>query len=381
MAKRKRSRVISPNTKNLLWGRAAGRCEFLGCNRLLSEQSVTKEEGNYAENAHIEAVSQGGARYRELMSEDRLNGIDNIMLLCQEHHKYIDEHEEEYSVDILCEMKKKHESRIQKVTEEDGIQESLMVNYFAGIKDVTPVYKDDLFRRAVVRNNYIPKERYSISLGTDCNVFNDGTEEYYKLQAIQLESSLKTKLQPAIPKIENVSVFALAPQPLLMKLGYLLNDISNTTVYQCHRTNEKWSWSESSDEVLYQVNSCNDDINSEYVVLNISLSAEICNERIYDTIQEIVPTYKITINEPNRDFVKRQEIADSFIKSFRSCLENIKNEHPEAKYIKVFPAMPNSLAVRMGMDIMPKTDLSMEIYDQVDSKKGFVKTIVIGEDD
>lgn len=40
--------------------------------------------------------------------------------------------------------------------------------------------------------------------------------------------------------------------------------------------------------------------------------------------------------------------------------------------------MPNSLAVKMGMDIMGKTDLPLEIYDQVDPNSGFVKTIDIG---
>lgn len=41
--------------------------------------------------------------------------------------------------------------------------------------------------------------------------------------------------------------------------------------------------------------------------------------------------------------------------------------------------MPNSLAVRMGMDLMPKTDPQMEIYDQVNPEDGFVYTLKIGE--
>lgn len=43
--------------------RKVGRCEFQGCNKLLYEHSISKEYGNYAENAHVEAVSPGGARY------------------------------------------------------------------------------------------------------------------------------------------------------------------------------------------------------------------------------------------------------------------------------------------------------------------------------
>ena len=70
---------------------------------------------------------------------------------------------------------------------------------------------------------------------------------------------------------------------------------------------------------------------------------------------------------------------DDFVQAFRKCMEQIKKENPQIKKVLVFPAMPNSLAIRMGMDYMPKTDPIMEIYDQVEAGKKFVKTILIGE--
>lgn len=157
----------------MLWGVAAGRCEFQGCNKTLYEHKVTKEEGNYAENAHIEAVSEGGARYKVLMTEEALNCIDNLMLLCPECHKYIDEHEEDYTAEILKDMKKKHENRVKKVTESSETLNSLMVNYFASIKDISPFYNDILFRRAVIQNGYVPLEKHSIrinKIGSICKL-------------------------------------------------------------------------------------------------------------------------------------------------------------------------------------------------------------------
>jgi len=57
-------RNIKTTIERLLWGIAAGRCEFGGCNKVLYQHNVTGESDNYAEKAHIYAVSPGGARFR-----------------------------------------------------------------------------------------------------------------------------------------------------------------------------------------------------------------------------------------------------------------------------------------------------------------------------
>lgn len=89
--------------------------------------------------------------------------------------------------------------------------------------------------------------------------------------------------------------------------------------------------------------------------------------------------YKITITEPNRTFVETEQIADEFVQAFRKCMELIKCDNPEIQHINIFPAMPNSLAVRLGMDYMPKTDPKLRIFDQIDSETGFIQTLEIGD--
>src|SRR5690242_10052212 len=48
-----KSRDISRSVEAMLWGRAAGHCEFDGCNRELGKSPVTQERVNLAEKAHI----------------------------------------------------------------------------------------------------------------------------------------------------------------------------------------------------------------------------------------------------------------------------------------------------------------------------------------
>lgn len=89
-----RNREISIKIERSLWGISAGRCEFGGCNCFLGINPITMETGNYGEKAHIEAVSKGGARYREVMDVEELNSTDNLMLMCAKCHKTIDDNPE-----------------------------------------------------------------------------------------------------------------------------------------------------------------------------------------------------------------------------------------------------------------------------------------------
>jgi len=89
----------------MLWGRAAGRCEFSGCNRPLSFHSKTKEDVNLAEAAHIIGFSEDGPRGEEELSEELGSDISNLMLLCRECHKTIDANRTNYPVGLLRQMK------------------------------------------------------------------------------------------------------------------------------------------------------------------------------------------------------------------------------------------------------------------------------------
>jgi len=59
------ARRIEKRVEIELWGRAAGRCEFNGCNRALYKSSVTQEQGNFSEMAHIYSFAEKGPRGRD----------------------------------------------------------------------------------------------------------------------------------------------------------------------------------------------------------------------------------------------------------------------------------------------------------------------------
>ena len=363
------------SVKLTLWGIAAGRCEL--CNRPLYEDGTFGVAGNFAEVAHIHAVSLGGPRNVSDMTEDEKNDISNLMLLCARHHHMIDANPEDYPDDFLIEQKKRHEKRVRNVTEISDIQSCRMVSFFSNIDNSEIFSSERLFKQALVSASLIPLEYPVISIDADSRTSYSPTKTCFEEKAADMERQVRSWFGSIIKPEDAIAVFALAPQPLLIKLGTLINDQQNVTVFQCHRIGHKWAWKGEQSSVKFTTK-CTRSCESDMVALVIDLSAEIVDQRITRVLGEDCSIYHITIEEPNRYFVTSKEIQDDYIQAMRAILEQIKNEHQNIQCIHTFPAMPNSLAVRMGMDYMPKADIPWKIYEQASPEQGFIETITIG---
>jgi hypothetical protein len=105
---------------------------------------------------------------------------------------------------------------------------------------------------------------------------------------------------------QHFSIFALAPQPLLIELGRLLSDIPAAEVYQLHREPPDWIWQDNPGDfefIVYEP-TCN----YKQVALNLSLSATIDNSRITCVLGEEVSIWNLTIKEPHNDFLKSRDL-------------------------------------------------------------------------
>ena len=104
------TRHIKPHVQLMLWGKAGGRCEFAGCNKPLWKSSVTQEDVNIAQKAHIYSFSPDGPRGNRDITAKMLNALMNLLLVCHECHEKIDKEKDggRYTVTLLQEMKAQH---------------------------------------------------------------------------------------------------------------------------------------------------------------------------------------------------------------------------------------------------------------------------------
>lgn len=372
------SRHIKPHVQQMLWGISAGRCQFSGCNKRLWENGVTKEQVNIAQKAHIWSFSPDGPRGNEGIDVEHLNDLRNLMLVCHECHKLIDEDKEGkiYSVPLLLKMKRDHEDRIDLAASITPNKQSHILLYGANIGEHSSPVNYKAAAEAIFPNHY-PAEPHALELGLVRSPIKDHDDGYWFFEKESLEKNFTTKVKNRLieGEIKHLSIFGLAPQPLLIFLGKLLSDIPEANVYQRHREPQTWRWQDDGYEIDFFVNEPSS-INTQ-VALNISLSATIDNSRIIKALGDGVSIWTLSIPHPHNDLMKSAEQLQAFRTLFRSLMDRIKSTHGHECLLHVFPAAPVSVAIEIGRTLMPKADMKMVLYDEIKEKNGFVKAFTL----
>jgi hypothetical protein len=102
--------AIPEKDLKLLWGRAAERCAFGDCRKVLSK-TPEAASGTYplGKQAHIVSHAPGGIRDDATLTQAERDSYANLILLCAEHHDIIDHEPAVYTIAKLHEIKTKHE--------------------------------------------------------------------------------------------------------------------------------------------------------------------------------------------------------------------------------------------------------------------------------
>ena len=370
---------IPEKIKVRLWGKAGGRCEYEGCNDRLWLDSLTKAEFNTAYIAHIVGDSPDGPRGDQRLSEILKAELSNLMLMCDKHHRLIDtEDEPGHPVKRLAQMKAIHEDRIDLLTDIAQEKQSHILLYGANIGDQDAQLSYMEAARGMAPDRF-PASMHPIELGIKNSTFKDLSAAYWEFETRHLENVVTQLIRPRIKsgEISHLSIFGLAPQPLLMRLGSLLSDIPVAEVYQRRKEPSSWAWEDQPSSWEYEIERPQNP-RSKTPALVFALSATVANDRVTSVLGEKADIWRVTIQEPHNDFVRSRIQTYEFRRSLRRLLNEIKSAHGDDSTIHVFPAMPASLAVDFGRIHNHKSDLALVIYDENKAKGGFIKAISFG---
>ena len=369
--------MVSTKTRCVIWARAAGRCQYPGCNKLLiGDLIANNEDANFGFVAHIVAEKPSGPRGDSIRSPQLADDPKNLMLLCHPHHKLIDVDELDTHPEArLLEMKAAHEERISIVTDISAERSSHILCYGAKIGAHQSPMEFSRVRLAMVPDRY-PAEARSIGIEIVGSAADDREEIFWSTEPENLRRQFESKVRSRITsrEITHLSVFGLAPIPLLVELGRLLGDIIPADVYQLHREPAGWKWAEDGDRVQYQYE--RPIPTGSAIALKLGLSAAISDERITNVLGSNVSIWSIAAANPHNDLMRYSEDLAEFRKLMRKIYNDIKTTHGDNGVIHLFPAIPVSTAIEIGRVWMPKADLPLLVYDQR-PEAGFVPRLKI----
>lgn len=373
---RKSNRGPDPSelTLRMLCANAAGRCQFEGCNKPVFFDGLTLREFNKSNVAHIVSSSPDGPRGDILRSHQLSDKLCNLMLLCPDHHKLIDDFPESYPEADLLAMKHKHEEAIAMQCNLIYKEPSEVLMVSSPIKGCTPVRVN--FNQCA--DAVMPEKRVASIRGQRIKIEieeNYHSPQYWESASRALNRRFGLTVSAILEDDANAhfSVFPLAPMPLIIKLGYMMGDKTRANVYQFSRSRDSWSWS-----VQEQTNSFSTKKqvvrDGDRIALVLSLTADIALERITKIFDADI-LYFIRADRFGVDCIQSAADLSAFWSIYQATCDEIKNTHPEVHEIGVFPAMPVSAAFEVGRRYMPGVYPKLRIYDD---DNGFFETITVG---
>ena len=343
----KRPPIPEP-VKRELWGRAAGRCEFRGCNECLYKDPVTHQPRNIAHIAHIISWKSTGPRGNPVDSPRLAKDISNLMLTCPIHNNLIDDskYEQEYPVERLRKMKKDHEDRVFRLSGLGQEYSLRVVELVSKIQDQVPAI-DPNDEMVALLPFYPMEEKVCIDL---CNVENieDAKRKINQRVSLYLDGNDQGK---------SYAVFIMAKIPYSCYLGYVFGDKRKVKTFQHFRDTDDWKWKDGGGHVSLstpETEKCSD------VNLLVNLSGIIEKELIPS-----YPSYIIQAETPSVFFLQSEEQVVEFRMRYREALDIIRNLHGEEVKIHLFVAAPNPITFEIGRSIMKNLDPTIILYDKV----------------
>ena len=106
--------ALTIKTYRMLWGRAASKCSMPECRQeLILDPLDTDEPSLVGEAAHVVAEQPNGPPGHSNLTLEQRNRYANLILLCNVHHKQVDDQVTDFTVERLKRIKQEHETWVR----------------------------------------------------------------------------------------------------------------------------------------------------------------------------------------------------------------------------------------------------------------------------
>jgi hypothetical protein len=168
--------------------------------------------------------------------------------------------------------------------------------------------------------------------------------------------------------VEHISVFAIAPVPLLVYLGWCLDDKTPTRLFQKHRDQfVGWAWADQSEPIEFEVLSPERglDNSAEDVVFVCAITSEVNPSALPDEIAEAPRIEVRPLNaSPDPTLMSHEQSLAKFAAQWRAALAAAESQYPNAKRWHLVASVPITVAIESGRAVMRDVHPPMTVYER-----------------
>lgn len=325
-----------------------GFCMFKGCGERLDIDDLTGENGNYSYKAHNVASSEMGPRGVSFLSEKLSDDPNNIILLCDKHHRLIDKIAvANYNASTLSKMRTDFIETAKKLLGGLSYQpipvycvlwpigNSISACPESG--EISNCLSHIKSRMKGDRNDICDNDK---SLVKNPQKFISEMDEIVKDTAAEIKNQSKKHQY-------KVALFAFGPMPALVGLGALLGNKGQFTPMLRYRDGNCWVWPKNTPiDTPYTVEGEDQLHNTNDVILSIALTnhPEVMQNKANDLGH---PHLLIKAKEMGNGAIPHPENGNELTLFLHDLLKQLKDKY-KVKKVHLLICASNAACVFVG---------------------------------
>ncbi|MDX1750028.1 MAG: SAVED domain-containing protein [Methylophaga sp.] len=381
-----RGKAISPGTAAIVWHDAGGRCMYNGCGSNLGYTPLTTKSARIAYLAHIVASDPDGPRGNE-NSHQSSDDPENIMLMCDGHHRLIDRVDVSgHPASLLNLMREDHSARVRSLLDALKYPSAQIITLLADLAQIPTYISKVELCKSVLSRNYGPltEIKHMIRRTQRDDRSRPGFWRHFLHEhdsdIRELISFTSNKpSQTALLTPDALAVFPLHLVPVLILSGRIIGEARKVEVFQYDRDLKTWHWHmqdsnpTSTFEISYEIDNPN---NSTETILSLELTATLDTYSLPEELAKAVLEKKIgwiriTNSKPSHNCINSRERLEAFSSLARQAIKTIQDSW-HSKRIHVFGVSPASALFKFGQMLQAGNHSIYRVYDRPDGVTPFV---------
>lgn len=379
---------ITDKTAQKVWADAGGRCMFAGCGEDLTEIPLWTRTARIGYLAHIIASDPQGPRGNQQDSHRLANNPENIMLMCDAHHRLIDSFApDDYKPHILYEMRRTHRDMVRNYLDSLAFPRTRAATLHANLAHVPTYFHDSELIDAILATGcaMLPGVIHYVRRKAPRDDRN--TPEFWSQYLRDHEGDIRQLVAgfnaASGALTENLAVFPLHHIPTMVLAGRIMGEAQAIQVFQYSRSRRTWAWNPNvapKPVGTFSVSTMPQARASE-VLITIELSAAIDEDAIPPALQPDLadgrlPWLRITTPSPDSDCIAHPDDLDQFMQIARRTINHVQDVMRASK-VHLIAISPASTVFRFGQMLQPGHHPEYILYDRGGREYPFVPAFSI----
>jgi hypothetical protein len=370
-----------------IWGAAAGRCTL--CNTSVLDSETLGDAVPIGEMAHIVGATDGSPRGMSDLSRDERALAENLMLVCRNCHKPIDDKGSmgRWTIDELVDKKLAHETRVRMLTDIDPNRRAFVLRMVGDVRGVPPELTRETVLMATATVGYIPQplpRAHWEDIELDLRSLGEPIAEADFVACTPRIDDAIARIHDGVQRedVYRIAVFGFARIPLLVYLGAQLDDKLQAVILQRHRTDDgnPWQWPALPRDPapVFEIAHVASGSEPAAVAVTLSLSGTIHRDELPAVVDDRFHVYDIAESDgrTGTDVIDSPAALSNIEATLRELLATIERDHGKIRQLHVFPAVGNATAITLGRVLMSNVSPALIVYDR-DGDGHFFKALEV----